>query len=154
MTKLVFSPDGDLLASASDSTVQLWNVDTDEPIGAPLTGHIGEIFSMAFSPDGQRLATGGQDKTVWLSNAHTGQPVAPPLVVHTADVFGMAFTRDGQRLITASWDGVVRNWPTSATPETLCDKITTNVGSEQWRRVIGADVNFMTLCPQLPTPGE
>jgi WD40 repeat protein len=44
----------------------LWNADTLQPIGAPLTGHQGPVSSVAYSPDGQRLASGGVGRTVRL----------------------------------------------------------------------------------------
>ena len=76
---MAFSPDGHRLASASDdTTVRLWDADTGQPIGAPLTGHTDTVLSVAFSPDGHRLASASDDHTVRLWNADTGQPIGEP----------------------------------------------------------------------------
>jgi WD40 repeat protein len=62
---VAFSPDGRHLVTASnDDTVRIWNADTGQPIGPPLTGHRDAVSSVAFSPDGQRIVSGSHDNTV------------------------------------------------------------------------------------------
>ena len=83
---MAFSPDGHRLATASgDNTVRMWDADTGQPIGDPLTGHTGGLVSVAFSPDGHRLASASAN-TIRLWNADTGQPIGAPLTGHTDGV--------------------------------------------------------------------
>jgi hypothetical protein len=74
---------------------------------------------VAFSPDGQRLASASWDRTVKLWDAAAGRETLT-LTGHTDPVSSVAFSPDGQRLASASWDGTVKLWDaTPITPESL-----------------------------------
>jgi WD40 repeat protein len=60
---------------------------------------------VAFSPDGQRLASASVDKTVKVWDAATGQEVLT-LKGHTGAVSSVAFSPDGTRLASAGAGGV------------------------------------------------
>jgi WD40 repeat protein len=68
--RIKFSPDGQLLASASyDHTARVWDAATGQPVTPPLR-HDAPVDDMAFSPDGKRLATASQDFTARIWNLH------------------------------------------------------------------------------------
>ena len=60
-----YSPDGNTLASTDRKVIHLWNVRSGELLRT-FTGHIGYIYSIVFSPDGQTLTSGGSDGTMLL----------------------------------------------------------------------------------------
>lgn len=110
---LAFSPDGQLLATASsDKIIRLWQTQGWDYLRA-LSGHTGDINALAFSPDGRRLASGAADLTVRLWDVGTGQPLSV-LTGHTDRVKAVAFSPDGSLLASGATDNAVRVWDLGA----------------------------------------
>ncbi|KAL0937155.1 vegetative incompatibility protein het-e-1 [Colletotrichum truncatum] len=109
VTTVAFSPDGQVIASASSyETVRLWDVAT----GAhrqTLKGHGDKIRDIAFSPNGQIIVSASDDSTVRLWNVASGAH-HQTLQGHTETVWAVAFSPDGQVIATASYDQTVRLW--------------------------------------------
>jgi WD40 repeat protein len=117
ITRIVFSPDGRRLASASeDHTVRVWDTATGQEL-FPLKGHTGHVRGIVFSPDGRRLASAG-DKTVRIWDAATGQELLN-LKGHSREVTDVSFSPDGRRLASASFDQTVCVWEAFAVPDAI-----------------------------------
>ncbi|KAH7906490.1 WD40-repeat-containing domain protein [Hygrophoropsis aurantiaca] len=113
---VAYSPSGHVVAAADNfagdgAEVVLLHAETGKPAHEPL--QVGNsIRSLAFSPNGTRLAAGSADGKVRIFDVETGETVVAPFA-HRDDfvVASMVFTPGaGQHLITASHDGSIRVW--------------------------------------------
>jgi WD40 repeat protein len=120
-----FDPTSDRFAtSGDDGHVRVWEMagpDATPKLSRTLLGHLGQVWSPVFSPNGRYLAAAGLDGLVLVWDLTTN---TPPLVLagHQDPVWNLTFTPDGSRLASASDDGTVRIWdPTGRQPPAILD---------------------------------
>ncbi|MCL1463516.1 WD40 repeat domain-containing protein, partial [Argonema galeatum] len=75
----------------------------------PFQGHKSFVFSVAFSPDGQRIVSGSDDNTVRLWDLQ-GNPIGSPFMGHEDFVTSVAFSPDGEMIVSGSGDKTLRLW--------------------------------------------
>ncbi len=79
----------------------------------PVRGHRGKVLSVAYSPDGQTLASGSSTWTLRLWDAHAGK-LLQSLDGHSGSVTSIAYQPGGRLLASASNNGTVRLWDLAA----------------------------------------
>ncbi|MBD2065985.1 tetratricopeptide repeat protein [Leptolyngbya sp. FACHB-671] len=125
VNSVAFSRDGQILVSGSlDGAIKIWNWRTREllhtlnrPSPSDLIGSwvswfdssVGAIWSVAISPDGQMIASGGSDQPIMLWNAGTGKLVRT-LTEHSGTVFCVTFSPNGKLLASGGDDNTLRIW--------------------------------------------
>ncbi len=106
---------------AKDGTMGLSGL---APAPLIMTGHQGEVTSVAFSPDGQTIASASEDQTLKLWDLPVNASgdcvtlVCPPVTGpprltlrgHTNWVWGVAYSPDGKTIASASADKTVKVW--------------------------------------------
>ncbi|MFW9259081.1 caspase family protein [Nostoc sp. CALU 546] len=115
---VAFSPDGKKLVSGgNDRKVILWDLSkskySNKILGETLDGwprneHTRRILSLAFSPNGNFIASSSRDKTIRLWNLHTDE--VKILGTHDNQVHSIAFSPDGNTLVSGGFDNKLKLW--------------------------------------------
>lgn len=151
---LAFSPDSRTLASAS--RVRKWADGAESPTGIQFwdvvtrqrSFHLGDrpIRAIAFSPDGQLLATGSTKTQVW--HIREGELL---YVLDSGEVTGLVFGQDGQTLLSGSsriklWDLATGNL--LSTLETGASDLSLSSDGQVLAIAVGGTLNFWALQPE------
>jgi WD40 repeat protein len=104
---LAYSPDGKHIAVGNWHMVRIWDVATTTEIHS--FPHAGLVWSVAYSFDGRRIASGSSDQTVRTLDPNNGKELRT-LRGHADRVLSVAFSRDGKQLASGSVDSTVRLW--------------------------------------------
>ena len=92
------------------------------PQAGSLEGHTEPVYSVAWSPDGKHLVTGGFDNTVRVWDAATRKEIKK-LEGHSAFVLNVGFDKDGRKIVSGGLDKTARIWelPSEAPTRALTD---------------------------------
>ncbi|CRK52945.1 conserved hypothetical protein [Rhodococcus sp. RD6.2] len=168
---MAVSPDGHRVATATlRGEIQVWDVDSGESIGKPMTGHSG-ISGIVYSPNGDFLASIGDvgtDDTLRFWDAESGEQVGQPVDTESIGAAGsVEFGKDGQTAyivglpVTLTGSGPTAGSPAvwqlpapAAWKDVLCEKLVANPSEEQWREWVSPDVEYKEPCPGKPRAAD
>ena len=106
---IAVSPDGRLVATASnDQTIKVWDSRSGKE-RFTLRGHTSWVRSVAFFPDGERLLSSSDDLTTRVWDLASRRDVLA-IAGHTASALVSALSPDGRMIVTGGGDGIAKIW--------------------------------------------
>lgn len=114
ITSAAISPDGQLVVMASFLDLQLWEAAhgklSDSSQGRELWTTEGLFISVAFSPDGRLMVSGGHDPGIVILWDVASRKQVRQFEGQTGDIDSIVFSPDGRRVLGGSSDGAARLW--------------------------------------------
>jgi WD40 repeat protein len=112
---VALSPNGRMLAtggatSDSSGSIRLWDAHTLRQLGQLRSGDLGPVLALAFSPDGNTLASGSRGGKIRLWDVWTHHQLGKELTGTQGPVNSVAFSPDGLILASGGSDEMVRLW--------------------------------------------
>lgn len=101
---------GELAVGASDRSIYFLDAETLEIKRVLKNAHTNSVFSLAYSPDGQLLLSGGRDAMLRVWNLDQGDELISEQPAHWYTINHLVFSPDGQHFATASRDRTLKIW--------------------------------------------
>jgi len=122
---LAFRPNGKTIATGGkDGDIRLWDIATGK-LTATLKGHAKYVRGIAFTPDGDWLASAGADDlTLRIWDVSAMPPEQIEVVETPKAIASVSLSADGTRLAAAVFDGKIRLYKTDQSPPKEMDAIT------------------------------
>lgn len=93
--------------------IRLWDAVQQQTLGA-FQGHTDFVQTLAFSPDGSQLASGGYDGSVILWDVETHRQLISQIKAFDNFITSVTFSTDGSLLAASSGDGLITLWNTTS----------------------------------------
>jgi WD40 repeat protein len=118
---VTYAAAGRTVVTAAQGQIKVWDAANSQEYWSCMA-HLGEVHAVAYSPAGDRLASGSSDRNVIIWDAKRGD-LLRTLTEHKGPVFGVAWAPNGASLASASDDKTVRIWNSASgtTEHTLND---------------------------------
>ncbi len=100
-----------LISASADSTVKVWDIDRRAPDRTFTSDH-GEIYALAVSPDGKRVAAGTDNGLVILWDVKANKLISVHGRQYGGWVTALNFTPDNRHIFSTGFNGVVHAWST------------------------------------------
>ena len=105
----VHSPKENLIAATAGSYIHIFNSSTGDLLRT-FVGHNSQVSSLAFSSDGNKLASGSENSIIKIWQVSNGTLLRSLALGHTAQITSVAFSSDGKMFASGSKDRTVKLW--------------------------------------------
>jgi len=143
----------------ADGTARVWEAATGKEVARMIhdgyEGYDDSVESVAFSPDGKYVVSGGRDDgTARVWEAATGEEVAR--MTHDLEVNSVALSPDGKYVISGGGDFTARVWfwQNQDLVANACTVMTRNLTRLEWEKFIGDALPYQAICENLPIEPE
>jgi len=151
---LTFNPKGkEMAAGFSDGVIRIWNSGNFSLPPAEIIGrHSSGVTSLAFSFNGQLLASASFDRTLNFGGFNSNDEKPISIEKNELWVYDVLFTPDNLKVISCSADKTIRLFPTECS--TMADQLKLslkrNMTAEEWNSYVSPDIPYEKSLNHLP----